>query len=156
MHAFSRRHLECVPVHPFFTCGRRVSDRRGNNLRCSLLPRSLCLVLLCTAPLCQATDNAHSLGYENEEEGETEGGNDRETEELHTLRHGQTVRFLSLYCFGRNTLPSPSQFGYRMSTQSENPDLCFISVFKFGSNICQTFFSLFLRFFFFCLTSLEK
>ena len=82
----------------------------------------------------------HSLGYENEEEGETEGGNDRETEELHTLRHGQTVRFLSLYRLGRNALPSPSQIGYRISTQGENPDSCFISVFKFGSNIGQTFF----------------
>lgn len=61
---------------------QKLSDRRrrrrGNNLRCSLLPAP-------SASLCSAQPRSvkpqiiHSLGYETEEEGETEGGNARET-----------------------------------------------------------------------------
>lgn len=124
----------------------------GDNLRCSLLPA--CPASFCSAQLRSVKPQIiHSLGYETEEEGETEGGNERERRGApHTLRRGQTVSFLSLYCLGSNRLPSPSQFGNRISAQCEDLHSCFISVFKFGSNICLTFpslFQLFLLLFFF-------
>lgn len=155
MHAcFRGQHLECVPVRPSSPAGTEPGDRRGggDNLRCSLLPA--CPASFCSAQLRSVKPQIiHSLGYETEEEGETEGGNERERRGApHTLRRGQTVSFLSLYCLGSNRLPSPSQFGNRISAQCEDLHSCFISVFKFGSNICLTFpslFQLFLLLFFF-------
>lgn len=67
------------PCAPFFTYRRGVSDRRGSNLRRSLLPARSAFVLLCTAEHSVKPRIIHSLGYETEEEGETEGGNGRET-----------------------------------------------------------------------------
>ena len=131
------------PCAPFSTCRRRSwvtgGGRGGNNLRCSLLPAP-------SASICSAQPRSvkpqilHSLGYETEEEGETEGGNDRETR---SSAHSGTDK-LWAFCLpiasAETHLPSPSQFSSRISTQRWKSHLCFISVFKFGSNICQTFF----------------
>lgn len=123
-----------------------MSDRRGNNLRCSLLPARS--ASFCSAQLRSVKPQIiHSLRYETEEEGETEGGNDGETR---SSTHSGTDK-LSAFCLSivsaeTHSLP-PSQFGYRISTRGEDPHLCFISVFKFGSNICLTFPPLLLLFF---------
>lgn len=105
-----------------------------------LLPSasSLRCVLLCTAPLCQATD-IHSLGYESEEEGETEGGRPRETR---SSTHSGTDK-LWAFCLSVVSAETHSLLPHSPATQSqrrgEDPYSRFISVFKFGSNICQTF-----------------
>lgn len=45
------------PCARFLTCGRRVSDKGREKPALQPSARSLRFALLCTAPLCQATDN---------------------------------------------------------------------------------------------------
>lgn len=132
------------PRAPVFTCSRRSGVTGGGGMggggQPGLLPSasSLRCVLLCTAPLCQATD-IHSLGYESEEEGETEGGRHRETR---SSTHSGTDK-LWAFCLSIVSAETHSLLPHSSATQSqrrgEDPYSRFISVFKFGSNICQTF-----------------
>ena len=106
MHAFAGD--TCVPARP-------PSSPAGAEWVTA--ERTACAAAFCPlAPLRSAQLRSvkpqitHSLGSETEEEEGMEGGNKRD-EELHTLRRGWTVSFLSLYRISSNTLSAPSQFG---------------------------------------------
>lgn len=105
----------------------------------------------------------HSLGYETEEEGEErrDGGREQQRETRgapHSPARTNCQLSVSLSSPGRTHSLLLAQFGYRISRRGEDPHLCFISVFKFESNICLTFsptlclqlFLLLFSFFFLC------
>lgn len=100
-HAFSQATPWMCPCASFFTGRRRNGVSGVGETTCSAASFLRC-VLLCTAPLCQATD-IHGVDYETKEGG------------------SRGAPQTPLYRLGRDTLPSTSQFSHKILTQKWRP-----------------------------------
>lgn len=156
---FSQATPGTCPCAPFFTCRRRsgvTGGRRwGDNLGCCRLP-----ALSSAAPWSARLRSVKPRIYTasalrlRRRERRREGSAKRRGA-AHTPARTNCGLSVSLSPHGGDALPSPSQFGDRISSRGEDLYSCFICIFKHESNICQSFCSFFLFFFSFS-KSLEE
>lgn len=139
---------------PFLTCGCRVSDRKGEQPTLQPSARSLRFVLLCTAPLCQATDNTQPE-LQDRGGGRDDGRERQKDEELHARTNCQLSVSLSPRLQRTPFLPHSSatehQRKVKISTCSLFPSLSFDPVFVrlFSPSLPLLFLQLFFSFLFF-------